>query len=491
MLLGSFAPRSASGATTIQSTDFQQQSFSKVTDWFDYVRQYAAANGLPAPNSSEHAYLYTNYINVNGFQLFYVGLVNATHLGRYVTIPLQSFFEHYKTPGGKTAITASSFISLVAFQENSSTIYPNSPDRNDTLYASFSLGFNMSAFGSQTPSYVASSQITPLTTSDNFHWTWGLKYTNLNAIWWRIGVDPLNPSWDSSIPRALSRYSELTFNYDLTIDPTTKTAKLTTSYTIGKVTDLWLLTRWPVQHLTATGTYYLNGTQASTQTVYQYLNAGGYKMSIVLAHKAILASHTTTDKDDSGKSVDDSDDDVTRSGIDTKADDGERVFRADFGVKATYKLYDPSETNYQTYNVTTRTVRRPGWGGNPVFAFQNRFMGFLPLFVAHVDPALFQQAQAGMVSFAVANYLYVIAYPQWGGTRIVHDPDFTAFYQPASNAGLLTSLFIAVAVAAAVGGVIAFLLRRRKTANVALGGATGPAPPGQGPIPTGPPSPGR
>ncbi len=338
---------------------------------------------------------------------------------------------------------------------------------------------------------MAGSQIIPLTTTDNFHWTWGLKYTNLNAIWWRIGVDPLSPFWDPSVTRAFSRYSELTFNYDLTIDPNSKTAKLTTSYTIGKVTDLWLLTRLPVQHLNSTGTYNLDGTLASTQTVYEYLNLGGYKMSIVLAHKAILESHTAADKDDLGRPVDDSDNDVSRSGIDTRADDGERVFRADFSVKPKYKLFNISETSYQAYNVTARTVRIHGWGGNPVFSFQNRFMGFLPLFVVHVDPALFQQARAGMVSFDVSDYLYVIAYPQWGGTRIVHDPDFTAFYQPAGNIGLLTSLFVAVAVAAAVGGVIAFLLRRRKTTNVAFGGARGPTGPVKGPVPTGPPSPGR
>ncbi len=498
MVLGAFAPMRANAATTIQGTDFQQGSFSRVTDWYDYVRQYAAANGLTPPDSSEHAYLYTNYINVNGFQLFYIGLVNATHNGRYVTIPLQSFFEHYKSPGGKTAITASSFISLVTFQENGSTIYPNSPDKNDTLYASFSLGVDLTAFaGHPVPSYVATSQVIPLTSTDSFHWTWGLKYTNLNAVWWRIGVDPLNPCCDPlfSIPRALSRYSELTFSYDLAIDPTTKIAKLTTSYAIGQVTDLYLLTQSPVQHLNATGSYYLNGTRVpgptGSQTVYDYLTNGRYMMSIVLANKAILASHTTTDKDASGNSVDDSENDVSQSAVDTKADDGETVFRANFGVKSSYALYDTSGSTYTNHTVTTRTVRRPGWGGNPVFAFQNHFMGFLPLFVAHVDPALFKQAQAGMVSLAVADYLYVIAYPQWGGTRIVHDPDFTAFYQPAGNAGLLVSLFIAVAVAAAVGGLIAFLLRRRRATSVVFGGATGATPPGQGPIPTGPPAPGR
>jgi hypothetical protein len=60
------------------------------------------------------------------------------------------------------------------------------------------------------------------------------------------------------------------------------------------------------------------------------------------------------------------------------------------------------------------------------------------------------------------------------------------------NAGLLTAIFIAVAVAAGIGGVFAFLLRRKKTSSVGFAGTPnnvpkGPAPPS----PSGPSIPGR
>src|SRR5881398_1088826 len=142
MMVFAFVPKTTSAAT-VTSSDFQAQSFSKVVDWYDYVRQYAAANGYNATAiQNEHAYIYANYVNVGGFQLFSAGLVNVTHNNvNFVTIPLQTFFEHYKTPGGKDVITASSFISLVVFKENSTTnIYPNSPDKGDEIYASFNLG---------------------------------------------------------------------------------------------------------------------------------------------------------------------------------------------------------------------------------------------------------------------------------------------------------------------------------------------------------------
>src|SRR5215471_242305 len=204
-----FIPRNATAATTVTSTDFQAQSFSKVVDWYDYVRAYAQQNGFNTTAiQNEHAYIYANYINVGGFQLFYAGLVNATHNGTFVTIPIQTFFEHFKTVGGKDAITASSFISLVAFNESNTDAYPNSPDKTDTVYASFSLGVNLTQItGHKFPSYVATSQVIPLTQIDSNHYTWGLTYTNLSAIWWKINPDPFYPTADLVQPRGFAMYS--------------------------------------------------------------------------------------------------------------------------------------------------------------------------------------------------------------------------------------------------------------------------------------------
>jgi len=480
MMLVTFVPKNTYAATSLQGTDFQAQSFSKTVDYYDYVRAYATANNInDTAIQNQHAYIYTTYINVGGFQLFYAGLLNATHNNMNVTIPIQTVFEHFKTPQGKDAITASSFLSLVAFSENgTSTIFPNSPDRSDTVFASFSLGYTLSAFGTHpVPTYVADSKIIPLTSTDSNHWTWGLNYTNLNAIWWRIYPDPLLPLWDASTPRAFAQYSQLSFTYALAIDPSAKTATLTTSYTVGRMTDLYLLTTTPrVLHLNSTGTYDLSGVSRGTQTIYQYLAQNGYQLSIVQSHMAILDKTPTSDKTDTGSSVDNNTEtDVTHTGVNTVATDNERVFRTDFGLKSGYQLYNYASGNQANYNVTTRTANRPAWGGNPVYGVQNVFMGFLPLFVYHVDPALFQVARTGMASFRVASYLYIISYPTWSGYKIVNDPQYEAFYEPTNNVGLLTALFIAVAVAAGIGGVFAFLFRRRRTPATTIVGTTTPS----------------
>src|SRR5207247_8674682 len=91
-------------------------------------------------------------------------------------------------------------------------------------------------------------------------------------------------------------------------------------------------------------------------------------------------------------------------------------------------------------------------------------MCFLPIFVYHVDPALFQAARARMASFRVASYLYIISYPAWRGYKIVNDPQYEAFYEPSNNVGLLTAYFNPVAVAAGIGGGFASLFKLRRHA---------------------------
>ena len=38
-----------------------------------------------------------------------------------------------------------------------------------------------------------------------------------------------------------------------------------------------------------------------------------------------------------------------------------------------------------------------------------------------------------MANIMVTDYLYIISYPTWNGYRIVNDPAYTAYFQPASN----------------------------------------------------------
>ena len=486
---------STAGAT-LTANDFKLQSFSKTVDFFDYVRANAAAHGMtPLVNASWHAYLYNTYINVSGFQLFYNGLINITAGAGALTIPVQNFLEHYKTPNGKDVLISSSFIMLLAFNDTSTSKHADSPDANDNLYASFSLGWDITNMtgNAQKPNLHSKTTIIPLKTSDNKTWTWGMRYNNLTAIWWKIRINPANPGYDA-VPVAITTYDELTFTYTLTIDPGNHTAKVTSNYVIGRMTNLWLIYKWvwfffipiPVfAHLNSTGTYYaVNGTKISDDTIYQFLEIQHIKMSIVLFQNSlVLDQKTTSTSTVNNKNVTDAEEDVSDGAISTKAGN-EEIFKTDFGTKKTYNLYnytaDPTETDYNTYNAVTRTAPRAGYANNHLFDLHVAFLKYVPLIVAHVAPELFQQAKDRILSMTYSDYFYVVSYPTYSGFRIKHDPTYTAYIASTASTTIQPNLFglllIGGLIAVVIVGAVVVLKRRGAKTQIAEPQAPPPPP---------------
>lgn len=462
-----------SSAATLSASDFKLQSFSKTVDFFDYARNYAASQGKPVPPGNWHAYLYQNYINVSGFQLFYSGLVNITAGEGALTIPVQSFLEHYETPAGKNVLTSSSFIMLLAFNDTGTSKYADSPDVNDNLYASFSLGLDLTEiYGDATkPALSSKVKLLPLTSSnDNKTWEWGMQYTNLTAVWWQMDINPLNPHFEA-LPIAITTYDELTFTYKLVLDPTNHTATLTSNYVIGRMTNLWLIYWVPillipiVAHFNSTGTYQVNGAWISDKTIYQFLEEQHIKMSIVLFQNSLVLDQKTQSTFNS-QNVTDSEVDVSNGAISTMAGD-EEIFKSDFGTKAEYKLYnytsDHTETSYDTYNAVTRTAPRPGFAKNPLFSLHVALLRYVPLIVAHIDPPLYQKAKNYMLNMTYADYFYIISYPKYSGFRVVHDPTYTAYIAttgPTTGpAGLFGLLLIGGIVAIVIIGTVLIVRR--------------------------------
>ena len=466
-------------ADTLIKTDFEQESFAKSVDYFDYARAYATLNGIPTPDGFEnwHANMYMTYINTSGLKLLYAGLENITKDGSaYLRIPMQSFIMHYKTKeNNRDVILASTFLMLMAFNETATSLHANSPDVNDQLYASFSLGFDLSALNAELPIFNSKTETIPLTHSDDkLQWSWGMKYTNLTAIWWRTWIDPLSPHFDNSWPLAVTTYDELTFTYTLTINPTTGTATLQENHVIGRMRDLivgvipllWI-------HYNSTGTYGMLGRKIGDDTIYDFIRNNGLKMSIMNFQTSIMADHETYSQTPSGANVTDAETLVTDTSIATFADDGEKIFNADFGTKKTYKLYDytadPTETTFNTYDSTARTAKAGGFAGNArLFTYHIGLMQFLPLVVVHMYPALFAKAASTIANMSRANYFYIIAFPEYSGYRVEQDPTFTAYIaaasststpnQPTGGGGII---LIALIIAAVAIGAAVIKLRRK------------------------------
>ena len=466
----------AHAADTLSPGDFKQESWSKTIDFFDYARSYASAHGKTPPPANWHANLYMVYINVSGFQLLYAGLINITTDNATLTIPVQNFLEHYKTQKGKDVLMSSSFITLLAFNDTTSSLYPDSPDRNDNLYASFSLGLNLTEYfkDSSRPALSSKTTIIPLTSSaDKLNWYWGMRYTNLTAIWWRMYTDPVRPRYEK-VPIAITTYEELTFTYNLTINPTDHTATVTANYVIGRMTNLWLI-HWVVfipvvVHYNSTGAYWLNGAKISNETIYQFLEKHHIKMSIVLFQNSLVLNHKTKNRYNiNNQNVTDAEVDVSNGVITTSTDDEEKVFEANFGTKKMYNLYnytaDSTESQYNSYNAVTRTKKIVGYAHNPIFGIHTALLRLVPLVVAHMRPTLYQNAKDRIMNMTRADYFYIISYPTYSGFKVEHDPTYTAYIEtpklPAESIpNWRVYLFVSIGVAAIVIISVVFAVKR-------------------------------
>lgn len=476
-LVAVIAPSVTAESSTLNKADFQQQSFAKTVDYFDYVRAYAAVAGLSTPTNFDqwHANMYMTYINTSGLQLLYSGLEDITTDGTsYLRMPAQSFLMHYKTSNdSRDVLLASTFLMLMAFNDSATSRFPNSPDVGDDLYASFSLGFDLSSLGATMPSLNSKTEIIPLTSSDNgLQWTWGMTYTNLTALWWRTWIDPNNPRFDNSRPFAVTAYDELTFKYTLTIDPANNKATLTENHIIGRMRDMLIGQGLVWVHLNSTGTYGPLGRQLSDQTIYQYLDKQQIKMSIVDYQASILADHNTYSSTPSGQNVTDTDATVSAASVNTYTDDGEKISSTDFGAKPTYNLFnytaDPTETTPTTYDAVTRTANATGFAGNlSLFKPQMNLMKFLPLVVLHMHPGLYEKAKASISDMNKADYFYLTSYPEYSGYRIEHDP-VTTIYMTATTTQTnprTGAIILVIAAAAIIIVIAAVALTRKKKPN--------------------------
>jgi hypothetical protein len=456
----------------LRPDDFSEESWSKTIDYLEYVDVYASLHGKPRPPAGAHAYLYMNYVNQSGVQMLYAGLSNITMgLGALsVTLPIQTFMMHYKTQdNSRDVVTASSYIMLLAYNESEPTIHSKSPDRNDTLFASFSLGFDLSSLiSTDAPALNSRTETISLTHPEENRWHWGMTYTNLTAIWWRIWVDPANATYQS-IPVAVSVYEELTFTYDLIFYPENNTAQIVSNYVLGRMTDLWVVDTWwwfipVIVHYNSTGCYRLNHSHYSNETIHQFLNDHGISMSMVFFQASALLDHAT-ESEVEGEAIGDNEMNVSDHMIVTSSDDGERICDIDFGGKSDYKLYNSTSDTSNEYGTVTRTVHREGFADNPVFKIHTFLMRYIPAVLIHMDPSLYEQAKNHLLNMTYADYFYIISYPTYDGYRIEHDPLYTAYFAAIPETlpgpeGIIGLLLLLIAIACIVVVVVVVIQRR-------------------------------
>jgi len=293
-------------------------------------------------------------------------------------------------------------------------------------------------------------------------------------------TDPLNPHYDL-LPIAITTYEELTFTYNLEVDSTNHKANVTANYVIGRMTNLWLI-RWLlifpiVAHYNSSGTYRLNGTRISDETIYQFLQRQNIKMSVVLFQNSLVLDHTTKSTAANAQNVTDAEVDVSNGAITTRTEDNEKIFEAEFGTKQAYRLYnytaDTTETDFDTYDAVTRTTKIAGYARNPIFSMHTALLRFIPFVIYHMRPALYLIAMSRIANMTYADYFYLISYPHYSGFRVEHDPTYTAYIstpapettEPLNWRGLLL-LGIGGAATAIIIAVVVVRRRSRKPTEI-------------------------
>ncbi len=307
---------------------------------------------------------------------------------------------------------------------------------------------------------------------DGLTWKWGMRYTNLTALWTTTRITEENET-DTSRPWGLATYEELTFNYTLTIDPDTHKATISQDHVIGRMRDLWVFGGWfliwPIYvHYNGTGGYSY-GTRVSNETIYEFLHEHQVKMSIVDFQTSIMLDRNTYSTSAAGTNVTDNEVFVTNSSISTYADDGEKILDAAFGVKETYKLFnyteDPTESTSHTYDAVARTSKISGYAKNRnLFDFHRKFAIYLPLILVHMYPQLYQRAKESITNMTRADYLYLISYPNYSGYRIEHDPLYTVYFAPTTVGSIepnIGGLIVVASIAGIVIAVAVIILRRK------------------------------
>jgi len=454
LAINSFRLIESEASDTITANDFGPGSWSKSIDIFEYARRYAEVNGGTPPPTEWTSNLVINYINQNSVKLLYMGFAGVDNGKAEFQLPLQSIVERFNTTNGEPAMTASSFLMLMAFNDTETSLYSGSPDKGDNLFASFSIGTDFSEVlpEGETPKLKTSVEVIPMTNSGN-EYTWGMKYKDLAAIWW--GVAGSAPK----LPIAICVYNELGFNYRLTFSPSEGTVKLYVTYTIGEMRDLWTVSSIGflplITHYNSSGTYNLRQQKTGTENIHAFLERNSIEMSIVMCQRTWVADKEVSNKVNGSNITEGAE--VSSGSIQSTTPDGQKVFEVAFGEKKSYKLETAS--GERTYDSVTRTADVTYYAKNPLLILQNSLLYYGNTLMAHLFPVRYPEVARVWMNATKADYLYIIAYPTYGGYKVIHDPVFTAYIPPVKTLGGGVPIPIA-SVLIGIGVVVLFLVKR-------------------------------
>jgi len=386
-----------------------------------------------------------SYVNFEGVQAFLLCLNMVENDDGVGAVPFQLFGMHYSTPEGREVFIAAELAFLMAFDDTYNGTGPGQnglPDpghENVTYVIPFGVSETLSS------AYPPDVNVRPVEKLGEGHYRFGIQYLNLYAF--------VSPTLASAFLRSgwIAKFSELSIDYEITMDNKTGVVKAETWYTLGQVTELWFL---------------LFGIPISLNPRDIPDTMG---LSVVHFVTVFSSRYQGASVNSTGASIDTGinapiDDDIVLS----VGDDKERAMK--IGTRGTFDLINESsgltvKNDEPALNAIVGAqlvdLFLVAWqlgfsaGVMSIFAYglsdyvRSQYSGPLDL----AQRSLLPSNKDGFNAFPM---WYAVSFPQWNGYRVVHDPVYTAYTdlniddatEPLNLGGVVVLLLIVIVIVA-------------------------------------------
>ena len=404
--------------------------------------------------SGDNVTFSASYVNYQDVQAFLLSLNMVESANGTGTVPFQLFGLHYRTPENREVFIGAVFAFLMAFDDTYNGTGPGQnglPDPgHETVYYVIPFGVGEALNGT----YLPEANVLPVQKLGTGHYRFGMQYLNLYAFVTNNFLASLayRTGW-------IAKFSELTINYEITMDNATGEVKAESWYTIGQVSELWVI---------ILGIPFQANPHALPATM---------GISVVHFVTVFTSRYQGPSGNTTGNTINPNitaplgEDIVLKVG-----DNGERAMK--IGTRETFDLINESsgdvlKSDQPAVNaiVSAHAVDlllvawQLGFAGGAMSVFAYALSDYVKTkYTGPLDLAQRSLVPGNADGFNAYPLWYAVSFPQWNGYRVVHDPVYTAYTnmkaqtKEVNPAGLLVIALIAVIVVAAV--VLA--VRRKK-----------------------------
>jgi hypothetical protein len=348
---------------------------------------------------------YVNNHNVQAFLIAINKLENETNVGTY---PYQLFGMHYYSPNGQEVFIGAIFAFLLGYNN---TFEPDkglpNPEQEDVFF--------IIPFGAG--SLVDDKDYDPIIErkaeklSDD-HYSFEISYKNLYALATPSVV--ASAIWKTGY---VAKFTEFTVRYDITFDVDNGEVKAETYYKIGQVTELWLF----VAGIPVPIDISLFPTTLGISAVHYVATFTSYSRVVG------ASSNTTIDTGITEEATDD---------LVLEGENNERVFQ--IGFRGTYDVLDETKTPPAAVYTDQKAINVI-LNAKPLekillwrqLALSADLMSVMAYGISDTVRDEYDSPrdlkQKAIFKFHNNNFWYGVAFPEWDGYRIEHDPTYTAF----------------------------------------------------------------